>query len=407
MFFFFFFDELKQESAGEVSQTSANKGEWSEIYTMFKLLADGKLYDGDESYNKKPNSYYPILQILREEHLRNGKNDYRYEIEDNERPDNGNTKSVAVYENGELIMKLSSDNFVAASKQLFDDIVNGHGRSFKTSAANEAFMRKIHCKNIKRDADHKADVTIHLYDAVVGRRPVVAFSIKSLIGGAPTLLNTSDATLITYSVKGREFSDEEVKEINAITGNSKLKRRLQAIYAKGASIEFKSFDSQVFMCNLQLIDYGLPTVLASCVLKYFSSERISMVKELAKKVAEDNPLSYCSANREQFYIEKMTKLLVASALGMYPSKQFNGENEANGYIVVKEDGELVCYHFYDMGMVRRHLLENTKFDSPASSKMVKDKEGKPKGFQRKPYCVLYRNEEGELEIKLNFQIRWT
>ena len=74
--------------------------------------------------------------------------------------------------------------------------------------------------------------------------------------------------------------------------------------------------------------------------------------------------------------------------------------------VVKEDGELVCYHFYDMGMVRRHLLENTKFDTPASSKMAKDKDGKPKGFQRKPYCVLYRNEEGELEIKLNFQIRW-
>lgn len=93
------------------------------------------------------------------------------------------------------------------------------------------------------------------------------------------LLRGSDATLITYSVKGCDLSDTEIEEINSITGNSKLKRRLQAIYAKGASIEFKSFDSQVFMCNLQLIDYGLPTVLASCVLKYFSSERISMVKE--------------------------------------------------------------------------------------------------------------------------------
>ena len=405
--FFFFFDKLEQESGDQVSQTSANKGEWSEIYTMFKLLADGRLYDGDESYNKKPNSYYPILQILREEQLRKGKNDYRYEIEDNERPDDRSTKTIAIYENGELVMKLTSDNFVAASEQLFNDIINGRGRSFKTSAANEAFMKKIHCKNIKRDADHKADITIHLYDAVVGRRPVVAFSIKSLIGDAPTLLNTSDATLITYSVKGCDLSDAEIEEINSITGNSKLKRRLQAIYAKGASIEFKAFDSQVFMCNLQLIDYGLPTVLASCVLKYFSSERISMVRDLAAKVAEDNPLGYCCANREQFYIEKMTKLLVASALGMYPSKQYNGENEANGYIVVKENGELVCYHFYDMGMVRRHLLENTKFDTPASSKMAKDKVGNPKGFQRKPYCVLYRNGEGELEIKLNFQIRWT
>ena len=66
------------------------------------------------------------------------------------------------------------------------------------------------------------------------------------------LLRGSDATLITYSVKGCDLSDTEIEEINSITGNSKLKRRLQAIYAKGASIEFKSFDSQVFMCNLQL-----------------------------------------------------------------------------------------------------------------------------------------------------------
>ena len=146
--FFFFFDKLEQESGDQVSQTSANKGEWSEIYTMFKLLADGRLYDGDESYNKKPNSYYPILQILREEQLRKGKNDYRYEIEDNERPDDRSTKTIAIYENGELVMKLTSDNFVAASEQLLNDIINGRGRSFKTSAANEAFMKKIHCKNI-------------------------------------------------------------------------------------------------------------------------------------------------------------------------------------------------------------------------------------------------------------------
>ncbi|WP_157278370.1 HpaII family restriction endonuclease [Olivibacter sitiensis] len=26
---------------------SGNKGEWSELYTLFKLLADGKLFAGD------------------------------------------------------------------------------------------------------------------------------------------------------------------------------------------------------------------------------------------------------------------------------------------------------------------------------------------------------------------------
>ena len=31
---------------------TGNKGEWSEIYTLFKLLADGRVHAGDEELNK-------------------------------------------------------------------------------------------------------------------------------------------------------------------------------------------------------------------------------------------------------------------------------------------------------------------------------------------------------------------
>lgn len=405
-FFFFFFDELEQKYTNKTSHTKGNKGEWSEVYTMFKLLGDGKLYDGDESYNKIPDSFYPILQVIREELLTKQKNEYRYEVEDNFETSSEEAKTIAIYENNKLLMSLTSDNFMAASKKLLEDIKNGEGRSFKTSAVNEAFMEKIHCRNIKRGADHKADIIVHLYDARTQRKPVLAFSIKSLVGGAPTLLNTSDATLITYSVKGCSFTDDEILEINSITGNSKLKNRIKAIKAKGASIEYKTFDNDTFLGNLQTIDFGLPGVLAECVLTYFSSEKVSSIKDISKKITPLNLLNYKGENPENFYTEKMVKLLVASALGMYPSVTYTGENEANGYIVVKEDGELVCYHFYDIEMVKRHLLDNTKFDTPASKKKTKKKDGTDGADQRKPYCVLYKTEAGEVEIKLNFQIRW-
>lgn len=405
-FFFFFFDELEKKYSCTESQIKGNKGEWSEVYTMFKLLGDGKLYDGDESYNKIPDSFYPILQIIREELLPKQINEYRYEIENNCDSSDNKAKTIAIYENNELLMNLTSDNFMAASKKLLEDIKNGKGRSFKTSAANEAFMKKIHCRNIKRGADHKADIIVHLYDARTQRKPILAFSIKSLIGGAPTLLNTSDATLITYSVKGYNFTDKEISEINSITGNSKLKKRIKAITDKGASIVYKTFDHNIFLGNLQTIDFGLPIVLAESVLTYFSSEKVSSIKDISKKITPRNLLNYQGDNKENFYTEKMVKLLVASALGMYPSKSYTGENEANGYIVVKENGELVCYHFYDIEMVKKHLLDNTKFDTPASQKKTKKKDGTDGADQRKPYCILYRNEAGEVEIKLNFQIRW-
>lgn len=45
---------------------SGNKGEWSEIYTLFKLLGEGKVHAGDAEMNKL-DLYYPILNIIREE----------------------------------------------------------------------------------------------------------------------------------------------------------------------------------------------------------------------------------------------------------------------------------------------------------------------------------------------------
>ncbi|MDU4854253.1 MAG: HpaII family restriction endonuclease, partial [Clostridioides difficile] len=36
---------------------SGNKGEWSEIYVLFKLLADGKIYAADSELNKLHDIY--------------------------------------------------------------------------------------------------------------------------------------------------------------------------------------------------------------------------------------------------------------------------------------------------------------------------------------------------------------
>lgn len=44
----------------------------------------------------------------------------------------------------------------------------------------------------------------------------------------------------------------------------------------------------------------------------------------------------------------MKVLLLDSALGMTPGKERKGRYDANGgYLVVKKDGDIVCYHFYN------------------------------------------------------------
>ena len=46
---------------------TGNKGEWSEIYVLFRLLADGKIYAADGELNKLEDIYFPIIKIIREE----------------------------------------------------------------------------------------------------------------------------------------------------------------------------------------------------------------------------------------------------------------------------------------------------------------------------------------------------
>lgn len=394
--FFFYFDFNDVED--KIPTRAANKGEWSEVYAMFKLLGEGKLYAGDEHYNRIDNRFYPILSIIREEIDKKSKKakskNFDYDIVHKDKTLYSETDYVIIKSGGEELLKMSAVSFLEAADHLLGLIKTGKGRSFRTSAKNEAFMEKVHCRNVKRDPGHKADIELNLYDDVARINRIMGMSIKSLVGGAPTLLNTSDATLITYSVEGVDFSNAEIDEINHIEGNSKLKRRLEAIYNKGARIVYKDYESETFKNNLDIIDSGLPKLLADIVLLYFSSRRISSSQDIISKIAEINPLNSKNANLHKYYQAKYTRLLESSALGMYPATPYDDSTDAKGYVIVRDDGNIVCYSFYDRDMVRKHLFDNTKLDTPSSEKE-----------NRKDYCKLYRN-GGQLEIQLNFQIRW-
>ncbi len=53
-----------------------NKGEWSEIYTLFKLLGDKRLFSGDANLKLVEDLFYPIIKIIRNE----AGGDFEYEI---------------------------------------------------------------------------------------------------------------------------------------------------------------------------------------------------------------------------------------------------------------------------------------------------------------------------------------
>lgn len=84
--------------------TSGNKGEWSEIYALFKLLGDGKVYAGDANMNQL-SLYYPILNVIRQE-----LKCYEY------KPDT-NKKVVIISEDGKKTKQTSISSFMIRAQK--------------------------------------------------------------------------------------------------------------------------------------------------------------------------------------------------------------------------------------------------------------------------------------------------
>lgn len=77
---------------------------------------------------------------------------------------------------------------------------------------------------------------------------------------------------------------------------------------------------------------------------------------------------------------------------MTPAKAWTGRyNATGGIIIVKEDGELVCYHIYNKNEFEDYLVKNTRFEQASTT--------------RYNFGKLYKEKESIL-IKLNLQIRF-
>lgn len=364
----------------EYKEISGNVGEWSEIYTLLKLLGEGKVYAGDQNLEKIKNLVYPIIMIIRSE--KQGIYDYKVV----------NADIVIVTSDGEELLRLPASKFLSEAEALLKAINEkpGGSRSFPV-ARTQAFMDKIYCTSLKASSSDKTDIHIVLHDQRTKMNNDMGFSIKSQLGGDSTLLNASGATNFSYRIEGYDFSDEEIETINAISTRTKIIDRIDSIRRKGADLVFDHVDSDMFRRNLNMIDLGLAPTIAQLLVEQFNTGA-RMFDELAKALAETNPLHFDKEDAEEMYIYKLKHLLTSAALGMMPSKKWSGKYDANGgYLVVKKDGEILCYHFYDKNRFEDFLFKNAYLERAKTG--------------RHGYASLYRADDGKVYFKLNLQIR--
>ena len=357
-------------------QLSGNKGEWSEIYALLKLLGDKNLYAGDANLNKIENLFYPIIKILREEE--NGKYEYRTDSD------------IHIYCNGEEKLKIPTATFNKEAKLLLSRIKGGSG-SFQIPET-EKFLKSIYCSTLKAKSSDKSDIHIVIHDLNTNLQPNLGFSIKSQLGSPSTLLNAGKTTNFIYKIIGTPISANEVSSINAISTKSKIKDRITEIEKHKCSLQFNYVENPIFKNNLILIDSSLPIILAE-ILKIFFSSNLNSINEIVEEVEKRNPLQYDTQFSHDFYKYKIKRFLTDVALGMQPSKVWNGIFDANGgYLIVKEEGDVLCYHIYNKNEFENYLFANTKLETASSS--------------RHEFGSIIKINE-EQHFKLNLQIRFS
>lgn len=354
---------------------TGNIGEWSELYTLFRLLADGKLYAADKDTNKIPDIYYDVLKAIRSQ--KDGKWEYAR---------NGEIKVINA-ETGDVVCSVPISKFIEQS----DILLNAMKASGKKDGAFDipavgSFAESIKCTALKAKSQDKADIHLMVHDIMSGRDDTFGFSIKSQLGSPSTLFNASGATNFTYKIEGHQLSDNEIA---IFEGYKKFKDKFDYLSSLGSAIRFIRTDNEILDFNLKMVMLEMPAIFAEMIKCYFRGWA-SSISELASLAAKSGIIY--TLNNDVLIQHKVKELLTNIALGMVPNTMWTGDYEATGgYIIVKEDGDVVCYHIYNHNAFKNYLYANTRFDTPSKTKH---------GFGS-----IYEH-NGKQFIKLNVQIRF-
>lgn len=338
---------------------------------LLKLLSEGYLSLGDSELEKIPDLIYPILNIIRHEKERN----VHFSIEKSD--------IKIKFGNQELIKPASE--FIDISRDCLKAIKSRKG-AFQIPEV-ERFLKSISITSLKEKSNLKNDITIQIHDPKTYISPVLGFSIKSQIGSPSTLLNASSATNFIYIVKGN-LSNAEMNKINSMAN---ISDRIQALSNLKMYLKFEKVKNSIFKLNLQTIDYYLDHIVAEMLIIYYSKNK-STIRELIESITEMNPLKYDLSINSRMYELMVRKFLLDYALGMRASTVWERDYEATGgYLIVKEDGEIVCYHFYFQKHFENYLYKNTRLETGSQG--------------RHGFGQIYE-ENGLCKMKLNLQIRF-
>jgi HpaII restriction endonuclease len=357
---------------------TGNKGEWSELYALLKLLADGQLQPGNADLQASSEAPLKVLSLSRSDNV----GVVQYKLAD---------KKITV-QSGDAASTLQAADCARWAVQLLAAIqADSTERGAKSIPEASTWMAALATQSLKAKSTEKADIEIVLHDVHTGAAPQLGFSVKSYLGGAPTLLNASAHTNFVYAIPNCSASVQstfnQAFESDGFTAAfTTLPIDVQPD-AMGARV-----DSSVFGQNFALLDYQLQSIIGHLMLLSYQGKDGAKLSDLCLVLERLNPLKVTSEQLDFFYKYKIKRFLVCVALGLTPAKLWTGQYHANGgYVIVKRTGDLVSYHVYAINQFEDYLFFNTQFEKPSTT--------------RHGYGQIFQI-DANFFLKLNLQIRF-
>ena len=353
-------------------QTTGNTGEWSELYALAFLLANGGVYGADKNQNRKDDLFYKVLKIIFAEKV--GKKKMTYEIKN---------EVIDIFADTNKIASINVQKIQSVLRRMFESLsAKNEGRAFALKAGSE-MMQILQKEVIKASSYDKKDLDLVILDIKTNQpSPEVGFSIKSQLGSPSTLINASRATNFTFEILDK---DMQVPKKLPKLQDKNVKDNINLLLNSGYNIIFNKVDSDTFQNNLLLIDSSMPAYISKILLSYYARG--------ASNLSDLVALNFPTADKQSKQpTHKVKEFLSIMALGMMPNTDWNGIlTSLGGFLLVKKDGDVLCYYLYNLEDFQDYLLNNTKLDTPSTTrygigKIIKEK--------------------GRYFIKLNLQVRF-
>lgn len=352
----------------------ATKREWSELYTFFRLLADGYVYEGKENLSDTDMTRLPVAMVQREEH--DGTRQYIIDGDN-------------IHVKGENMDKLvPREDFGTVADLILAAIRESREDEVMSPDGVEEFLDEVAIYDLEAKTEDRTDFHVAFFSV---EAPLYGFCVRSRLGVMFPLLDGGRTANFKFEQTGIKFATPTVNKINSYGEDEDVTGRMLMIERLGGQLRFNDAADKVFRNNLCMIDLRFPRVAGEMV-RIMHLDGITKIREVTEAIEQMNPHKIKDEliNKNGYYRFKVKEFLLALATGMRPAKIYYGPDSAiSGILFVDTDGCVRCYRRENRKPFVDFLYNNTRLEKGST---FKDKYG------------YLEKENGVYYFKLNMKI---